>query len=103
MPSGVIHSSDDRGLSRSSLAASFSQSAGVFFGKSAMQNYVTQRSRFATPSSRVISPIHGTPDHRLMLLSPLGERLGEGAMQAATFELTPSPSLFPKGERNMSG
>src|SRR4051812_47399088 len=49
MPSGVIQSSDDRGLSRSSLAASFSQSAGVFFGKSAMMNYVAQRSSFATP------------------------------------------------------
>ncbi len=37
-----------------------------------------------------------------MLLSPLGERLGEGVMREATFELTPSPSLSPKGERNMS-
>ena len=36
-----------------------------------------------------------------MLLSPLGERLGEGVMQAAVFGLTPSPNLSPKGERNM--
>jgi len=31
-----------------------------------------------------------------MLLSPLGERLGEGVMQEAIFELTPSPDLSPK-------
>jgi hypothetical protein len=37
-----------------------------------------------------------------MLLSPLGERLGEGVMQETIFALTPSPSLSPKGERNMS-
>ncbi len=36
-----------------------------------------------------------------MLLSPLGERLGEGAMQETIFALTPSPNLSPKGERNM--
>src|SRR5216683_634470 len=36
MPSGVVQSSADTGLSRSSLAASFSQSAMVFFGKSAI-------------------------------------------------------------------
>ncbi len=36
-----------------------------------------------------------------MLLSPLGERLGEGVMQKAIFGLTPSPNLSPKGERNM--
>jgi hypothetical protein len=36
-----------------------------------------------------------------MLLSPLGERLGEGVMQEAIFGLTPSPNLSPKGERNM--
>ena len=36
-----------------------------------------------------------------MLLSPLGERLGEGVMQAAVVALTPSPNLSPKGERNM--
>jgi hypothetical protein len=35
-----------------------------------------------------------------MLLSPLGERLGEGAMQE-TVLVTPSPNLSPKGERNM--
>ena len=29
----------------------------------------------------------------LMLLSPLGERLGEGVMQEAIFGLTPSPNL----------
>src|SRR5262245_24410003 len=40
MPSGVVQSSDDNGLSRSSLAASFSQSARVFFGKSAMTDYL---------------------------------------------------------------
>src|SRR6266852_6228494 len=34
-----------------------------------------------------------------MLLSPLGERLGEGVPRA--FE-TRSPNLSPKGERNMS-
>jgi hypothetical protein len=38
---------------------------------------------------------------KLMLLSPLGERLGEGVMQEAAFGLTPSPNLSPKGERNM--
>jgi hypothetical protein len=38
-----------------------------------------------------------------MLLSPFGERLGEGVMQEAAFVLTPSPNLSPKGERNMSG
>jgi hypothetical protein len=36
-----------------------------------------------------------------MLLSPLGERLGEGVMQE-TFLVTPSPNLSPKGERNMT-
>jgi hypothetical protein len=36
-----------------------------------------------------------------MLLSPLGERLGEGVMQEKAFGLTPSPNLSPKGERNM--
>src|SRR5688572_3336047 len=56
MPSGVIHSSADRGLSRSSLAASFSQSAGVIFGKSAIRNYVTQRGGFATPPLQRLSP-----------------------------------------------
>jgi len=35
-----------------------------------------------------------------MLLSPLGERLGEGVMQETVFG-TPSPNLSPKGERNM--
>jgi hypothetical protein len=38
-----------------------------------------------------------------MLLSPLGERLGEGKMQEIAFVLTPSPNLSPKGERNMRG
>ena len=37
----------------------------------------------------------------LALLSPLGERLGEGVMQEEAFALTPSPNLSPKGERNM--
>ena len=37
-----------------------------------------------------------------MLLSPLGERLGEGVMQETVFG-TPSPNLSPKGERNMRG
>jgi hypothetical protein len=36
-----------------------------------------------------------------MLLSPLGERMGEGVMQETAFALTPSPNLSPKGERNM--
>src|SRR6478735_485318 len=36
-----------------------------------------------------------------MLLSPLGERLGEGVMQEETFVLTPSPNLSPKAERNL--
>jgi hypothetical protein len=36
-----------------------------------------------------------------MLLSPLGERLGEGVMQKTIFGLTPSPNLSHKGERNM--
>jgi hypothetical protein len=35
-----------------------------------------------------------------MLLSPLGERLGEGVMQE-TVLMTPSPNLSPNGERNM--
>jgi hypothetical protein len=35
-----------------------------------------------------------------MLLSPLGERLGEGVMQEIIFALHPL-SLSPKGERNM--
>jgi hypothetical protein len=38
-----------------------------------------------------------------MFLSPLGERLGEGVMQEVAFGLAPSPSLSPKGERNMTG
>ena len=33
----------------------------------------------------------------LMLLSPLGERLGEGVMQEWIFRLTPSPNLSPEG------
>jgi hypothetical protein len=37
-----------------------------------------------------------------MLLSPLGERLGEGVLQEVAFALTPSPNLSPKGERNMN-
>jgi len=37
----------------------------------------------------------------LMLLSPLGERLGEGVMLETTAD-TPSPNLSPKGERNMT-
>ena len=37
-----------------------------------------------------------------MLLSPLGERLGEGVMQEETFALTPSPHLSPKWERDKS-
>jgi hypothetical protein len=32
----------------------------------------------------------------------LRERLGEGVMQEIVFELTPSPNLSPKGERNMN-
>jgi len=43
---------------------------------------------------------HSSP---LMLLSPLGERLGEGVMQETVSGLTPSPNLSPKGERNMKG
>ena len=35
-----------------------------------------------------------------MFLSPLGERLGEGALQETVFELTPSPNLSAEGERN---
>jgi len=34
---------------------------------------------------------------KVMLLSPLGERLGEGVMQETVFGLTPSPNLSPKG------
>jgi hypothetical protein len=37
-----------------------------------------------------------------MLLSPLGERMGEGVMQETAFALTPSPNLSPKGERNLT-
>jgi hypothetical protein len=36
-----------------------------------------------------------------MLLSPLGERLGEGVMQETVLEFTPSPNLSPKGKRKM--
>ena len=38
-----------------------------------------------------------------MLLSPLGWQiwLGEGVTQEEAFELTPSPNLSPKGERNL--
>jgi hypothetical protein len=32
-----------------------------------------------------------------MLLSPLGERLGEGVMQEAVFALLPLPNLSPQG------
>jgi hypothetical protein len=32
-----------------------------------------------------------------MLLSPLGERLGEGVMQETVSGLTPSPNLSPRG------
>jgi hypothetical protein len=35
-------------------------------------------------------------------LGPLGERLGEGVIQETVFRLTPSPNLYPKGERNMT-
>jgi hypothetical protein len=34
---------------------------------------------------------------KVMLLSPLGERLGEGVLQEVAFALTPSPNLSPKG------
>jgi hypothetical protein len=37
----------------------------------------------------------------LMLLSPLGERAGEGVKQEEVFALNPSPNFSPKGERNM--
>jgi len=37
-----------------------------------------------------------------VLLSPLGERMGEGVMHEAVFGLTPSPNLSPKGDRNMN-
>ena len=40
---------------------------------------------------------------QLKLLSPLGERLGEGVMQETILCCTPSPNLSPKGERNMRG
>jgi hypothetical protein len=36
-----------------------------------------------------------------MFLSPLGERLGEGANSKVVSFITPSPSLSPKGERSM--
>ncbi len=36
-----------------------------------------------------------------MFLSPLGERLGEGVNPKIAFCITPSPNLFPKGERSM--
>ena len=36
-----------------------------------------------------------------MFLSPLGERLGEGVNSKTVSCITPSPSLSPKGERNM--
>ena len=37
-----------------------------------------------------------------MLLSPLGERLGEGVLQRQS-SVTPSPNLSPKGERKHEG
>ena len=40
---------------------------------------------------------------RVMFLSPLGERLGEGVNAKAVSCITPSPSLSPKGERSMNG
>src|SRR5262249_37266010 len=49
MPSGVVQSSDDGGLSRSSLAASFSQSAKVFFGKSAITDNVIRHGTENSP------------------------------------------------------
>jgi hypothetical protein len=36
-----------------------------------------------------------------MFLSPLGERLGEGAVGEVVSCIAPSPSLSPKGERSM--
>ncbi len=54
-----------------------------------------QEAIFALTPSPDLSP------QGLMLLSPLGERLGEGVMQETIFALTPSPNLSPKGERNM--
>ena len=38
-----------------------------------------------------------------MLLSRLGERLGEGVNLEAASRLAPSPSLSPKGERSIEG
>ena len=38
---------------------------------------------------------------RLIFLSPLGERLGEGVNPKTVSCITPSPSLSPKGERSM--
>jgi hypothetical protein len=36
-----------------------------------------------------------------MLLSPLGERLGEGVLQETIFGLPPHLTSPPRGERNM--
>jgi hypothetical protein len=52
---------------------------------------------------KVASPLFISLPRRLKLLSPSGERLGEGVMQEKTFALPPSPSLSPKGQRNMRG
>jgi hypothetical protein len=38
-----------------------------------------------------------------MLLSPLGERAGEGAKQETLVGLTHSPNLFPKGGEEHEG
>jgi hypothetical protein len=55
---------------------------------------------------RASRPAHGgeraPAKSKLRLLSPLGERLGEGVVQETVSALTPSPNLSPKGERNMT-
>ena len=48
-----------------------------------------------------MSSLPGAHHSSLMLLSSLGEKLGEGVMQETIVGLTPSPNLSPKGERNM--
>jgi hypothetical protein len=39
---------------------------------------------------------------RVIFLSPLGERLGEGVNAKIASCITPSPGLSPKGERSMN-
>src|SRR5882762_1528471 len=67
MPSGVVQSSDDTGFSRSSLAASFSQSDRVFFGKSAI---ATMYCGFAARKDPLFVGQDGVPHQGVDLAGP---------------------------------